>query len=132
KLLTLLAASFAFATVAESEPAQITVNVRNVLGPANPRIFGHNMEAADTKGIFEKTTNINLIKSARGHWDPVEKIPVATVVEHAKAIGVTMMRYPGGCLAHNWDWRLAAGPLQDRGDWQFGLDEYIAFCRAID
>ncbi|MBN1553349.1 MAG: hypothetical protein JXA11_01280 [Phycisphaerae bacterium] len=42
-----------------------------------------------------------------------------------------MMRYPGGCLTHNFDWRKTIGPLEQRAnpEWYFGLDEFIALCR---
>jgi alpha-N-arabinofuranosidase len=42
-----------------------------------------------------------------------------------------MLRYPGGCLVHNYNWKNAVGPLSERGEWQFGIDEYIKLCRDL-
>ncbi|MDR3708245.1 MAG: alpha-L-arabinofuranosidase C-terminal domain-containing protein [Capsulimonadaceae bacterium] len=43
-----------------------------------------------------------------------------------------MLRYPGGCLAHNFDWKKTVGPLAQRPDWHFGLDEYLEVCRGLN
>jgi len=48
----------------------------------------------------------------------------------AKEIGLSMMRYPGGCLTHNFDWKKAVGPVESRPNFTFGVDEYLAWCRA--
>ena len=38
-----------------------------------------------------------------------------------------LLRYPGGS-AHGYD-LATVGPLSQRGEWHFGLDEYLAVCR---
>jgi alpha-N-arabinofuranosidase len=42
-----------------------------------------------------------------------------------------MLRYPGGCLAHNFDWRKTIGPEAKQNGWLFGLDEYLSLCHTI-
>lgn len=130
----LASAAFALLSPATSPAggsASLTVNAGQKLGQVPRLVFGQNIESADNKGIFEPTTDLWLLQTAKGHWDPVNRVPVAEVVEHARDLGMSALRYPGGCLTHNFDWRMAAGPVDERGDWMFGIDEWIKLCRAI-
>lgn len=119
----------------QSVPVQITVDAGKVLGPVNRKVFGHNLEAADPRGIFrpftDKTFPIHTIKNAQGYWDDENKRIYPNMAEELKKVGATMMRYPGGCLTHNFDWRKTIGPVEQRAnsDWCFGLDEFIELCR---
>ena len=45
-------------------------------------------------------------------------------------MGLSALRDPGGSLANMYDWHHAIGPLIGRGDWHFGMDEYVATCLA--
>lgn len=118
-----------------AEPA-ITVDAGTLEGPVNRLIFGHNIEAADGRGIYEPLNatshNLDGIKFGQGLWDPDARRPCPAVVAEVRGLGIGMLRYPGGCLAHNFDWRQAVGPLEQRGDWRFGLDDYITLCRALN
>jgi alpha-L-arabinofuranosidase len=112
--------------------ATIRVDASRVVGPVNRLVFGQNMEAADNARIFKSdVTDMNGIQTGGGFWDPVKGAPVPAVVEQCRAVGMGMMRYPGGCLAHNFDWRKAVGPEAKRNGWLFGVDEYLNLCRAI-
>lgn len=93
-------------------------------------VFGQNLEAADPKGIFGPNSNTVQSRTGDGFWDPVARRPVPEVLAFAKDIGVTVMRYPGGCLAHNFDWKQAVGPLEERPAFAFGVDEFLDWCRA--
>ncbi|HEX2949950.1 MAG TPA: alpha-L-arabinofuranosidase C-terminal domain-containing protein [Armatimonadota bacterium] len=42
-----------------------------------------------------------------------------------------MMRYPGGCLVHDYDWHNAVGPIDQRPNYSFGVDEFLAYCQAV-
>lgn len=121
------------ATIATAQqPATITIDTGKVLGPVNRLIFGHNLEAADNARIFASdTTSMDGIQTGGGFWDPHRAAPVPEVVNACKAVGMGMMRYPGGCLAHNFDWRKAVGPEAKKNGWLFGVDEYLALCRSI-
>jgi alpha-L-arabinofuranosidase len=114
------------------QPADITVRTNEVLGPVNRLVFGQNIDAADNARIFSSdTTDLNLIQRGDGYWDPVKGIPVPAVLEQSKDAGTSLLRYPGGCLAHNFDWRKAVGPDAKASGWLFGLDQYLALCAAI-
>jgi alpha-N-arabinofuranosidase len=108
----------------------IEVDATQSLGPVNKLIFGHNVEAADTDGIFGKTQR-DKIYQGDGFWLPLQGKPSRNLIQKSKEIGMRMLRYPGGCYAHNYDWRKSVGPRTERGDWQFGLDEYLLVCKEI-
>ena len=114
------------------EPATITVNTNQVLGPVNHLVFGQNINAAENAHLWSSdTTDPNLIQRGDGIWNPTERRPVPLVVNESKAVGMSMLRYPGGCMAHNFDWRKTVGPDAKKNGWLFGLDEYLAVCSDI-
>lgn len=113
----------------EDLSGSILIDAGKAKGPVNPLIFGHNLEAADGQFIFgSKPTDF---RSANGVWDFTNARPVAEVVGYAKDIGMKMMRYPGGCLVHNFDWHKAVGPIDSRPAFAFGIDEYVSWCRTV-
>ena len=111
--------------------ATITINAAHRLGPVNRLVFGDNVEAGDSKHVFGDTTNLLPLHTGTGFWDDQALRPVPFVVARMKEIGLTVLRYPGGSLANTYDWHKAVGPVASRGDWHFGIDEYITTCRAI-
>jgi len=116
--------------------ATIHVDASHVLGPVNRQVLGQGIEAAYGDGIFTPFGSsfpwmANKIRTGDGLWDPEQKHVYPEVLAAAKDIGLSMLRYPGGCLNHTFDWRKAVGPLDQRGDWLFGVDEYIEACREL-
>ncbi len=105
--------------------AAITVRPQAIVGPVNPLVFGNNMLAY--QGGRDEYSN-----RGAGIWDPEKRAPVAQCVELSKLAGVTVHRWPGGCGAHNYNWKLTVGPLSQRPEMQFGLPEFLAFCEASD
>ncbi len=103
-----------------------------MLGPVNRLILGQNISGGDSAHIFssDKTDPV-LIQRAEGAWNPDRNAPVAGVVEQSKAMGVSLLRYPGGCLVHGFDWRKTVGPDAQKSGWLFGLDQYLTLCQAI-
>jgi alpha-N-arabinofuranosidase len=122
----------AFAQDSSSTPAVISVDASTSPGPVNRLVFGQNVEAADNARIFSSnTTDPDLIGSALGFWDPDAKAPAPEILDLARQVGTALLRYPGGSMVHNYDWRKAVGPLESRGAWKFGIDEYITLCKAL-
>jgi len=114
----------------------IHVEASNIIGDVNRKIFGQNLETADGRGIFSEAWNAKIfdisgIRYGQGIWNPDRHNFRPEIIDIVKGMGVGMLRYPGGCLAHNYDWRKAVGPLKTRGDWQFGIDEFILLCREL-
>lgn len=122
--------SYLIAPKREDLRGTITIDASVIRGKVNPLIFGHNLEAADGKDIFGPYSNPKG-KDGDGVWDPVNRAPVSEVVQFSKDVGMKMLRYPGGCLVHNFDWKKTVGPVAERPEYAFGIDEYIEFCRAV-
>ena len=111
------------------KPPTVTVDPSRVLGPVKRRVFGHNLEAADSKGIFGSQSR-PFGRTGDGFWDPARRGPAPDVLRLVQEIGVAMMRYPGGCLTHNFDWKQAVGPAEGRPDFAFGVGEFVEWCRS--
>jgi alpha-N-arabinofuranosidase len=111
--------------------AIITVDASATEGPVNRLIFGQNIEAGDTAGIFNDSTDMNTIRTGNGFWDPTKSVPVPSILAQSKVVRMGVLRYPGGCLVHNFDWRKTVGPDAKKKGWLFGVDEYLALSRAI-
>jgi alpha-N-arabinofuranosidase len=109
--------------------AQITVNAAANIGAVNPLILGHNIEAADAWHIFGDTHTPS--NNGEGFWDPQKRDFVPEVMKIVDKLRVGALRYPGGSLANNFNWKMAVGPLESRPNFQFGIDEYIALCRRL-
>lgn len=131
-VLGLLITMFVFAPFAQPRPVtQITIEAQADLGTVNRLVFGHNVEAADRAGIFTDHPSLDVTRTGTGVWNPDAAAPVPAAVAFSRDIGMTMLRYPGGCLAHNFRWQDAAGPVGDRPNFTFGLDEFLLYCREV-
>ena len=105
--------------------ATITVHPQAEIGKVNRLVFGNNMLAyQDSREQYGNR--------GAGIWDPDKRRPVAEYAELSRLAGVTVHRWPGGCGAHNYNWKLTVGPLDQRPSQQFGLPEFLAFCEATD
>ena len=136
RLSSLLSVVFLFPMLGDARSeaeATILVDPLKVEGKVNRMVLGQNIEAAESFGIMEghSRNDPRLLSMGRGFWDPSKKAPFPFVVEESRKVGMELLRYPGGCLAHNYDWRKSVGPLESRPDWQFGLDEFLALCASI-
>ena len=129
-LLLLVCLAFSILSASEPSSATITINTDTVIGPVNRHILGHNLEAADSFGIFGKNHNYDPSRTGSGIYNPAEDRLSPKVIAYTRQLGASIMRYPGGCLTHNFDWRKTIGPRQDRPDFTFGLNEFLRFCRA--
>lgn len=116
----------------------ITVDSGDEKGPVNELVFGHNLEAGDSRGLFSLPADAPEPRTfevgyAQGYWDPVNQRPAPGVVQLMKQFRFGVLRYPGGCLAHNFRWKETIGPMAERGseNWYFGLDEFLQLCSAL-
>ena len=114
------------------EPAaEITVDATKILGDVPPLVFGNNIIATDGRSLWGGKPQPQFGQTGDGVWDPKARRLVAETVTVAKEIGLTMLRYPGGCCSHDFHWKRTVGPLGQRPDYSFGLDEFLAYCRAV-
>ncbi len=109
--------------------ASIRVDPGRILGRVPPGLLGHNVEAADAKDIFGSQHRY-MGRTGQGLWDPRARKPAPRPLALARDVGCAVMRYPGGCLTHNFVWTDAIGPPEDRPDFAFGVVEFVRWCRA--
>ncbi|HEX2948251.1 MAG TPA: carbohydrate-binding protein CenC, partial [Armatimonadota bacterium] len=117
--------------IAVAAEATITVDNSRVLGKVPSYVLGQNVEAADSYRIFGDNHGYSS-RDGSGLWNPNTAAPVPEAVTLSKDVNMTMLRYPGGCLAHNFNWKDAVGPIASRPNFAFGVDEFIAFCRTVN
>ena len=90
----------------------------------SPLVFGNNINTQNLSAPYD---------SKRGKFDD-------EFLKRVRPMGITFLRYPGGCNADVFDWRDTVGPLDQRKDIinyhngtsrgiaKFGVDEYLRFC----
>lgn len=140
-LMVLLAPSVVFAdsypTDSTTDTAHITINANRILGPVNRKVLGSNVIGGEKWTIKGKNWRklaprwLGAIRTGSGVWNPKTMKPNPLAVKLVKALHVGPLRYPGGTLVHGYNWKDAVGSLKMRGQWRFGIDQYIAFCRAV-
>jgi alpha-N-arabinofuranosidase len=99
----------------------VTVLINREEGPVNKKIFGNNVLGHE--GLKSADYGYGLWDSK---WD---RASVRAVVDLAKGAGITMVRFPGGCGTHAYDWKKAVG--KDRKEFLFGIDEFLTTAEAM-
>ena len=114
--------------------ARIYLDTRRTISPIDPNLFGSFLEHLG-RAIYE------------GIYDPGSKLSDSSgfrkdVMEEVRALGVPIIRYPGGNFVSGYDWLDGVGPKQDRPRvldkaWnsintnQFGTNEFMTWCKAV-
>src|SRR6185312_1110222 len=123
-----------------ARPATIKVDVDQAIDAVDPRIYGIFMEPIGRAAGHSNTLYGPI-------YDP--KSPLANgdgfrtdIIQAAREIGITQMRWPGGNFTSTYDWRDGIGPKDQRPKrqelaWgvvesnQVGTDEWVELNRAI-
>ena len=121
--------------VLAAESVTVRLDAAKELGPVNRMVLGHNLEAADGRGIFWPQSDKDFDRFGtsfgQGVWNPAGHCSNPLFTGILKELHTGSLRYPGGCLNHNFDWRKAVGPAAERKGWEFGVNEYLTVCREI-
>jgi alpha-N-arabinofuranosidase len=104
--------------------ASITIDPNSPIGAVNRAVLGNN-------ALAYLNFNTRLSAEGAGMWDPKSSAPVAAMVRLARDIGLPTLRWPGGCAVHEYDWKLAVGPLAKRPQQPFGLPEFLKLAHEI-
>lgn len=106
---------------------EVAVDPGRALGPANPLILGNNLQWVDRGDeMFRRD----------------RKGPAGIMVERAAAMGVSILRYPGGSLSDLYHWRDGIGDAHQRGEnehfysgrkqaVEVGTQEFLELCEAL-
>lgn len=88
----------------------ITIYYDEEIGQINEKIYGNNFIGYDPITYEDWADEYyGYSDYGAGIWDPKWKEPVKEVVDLAKEAGVTILRFPGGCGTHHYNWRNAIG-----------------------
>lgn len=99
-------------------------------GKVNHRVLGKNVLGhVYVKGNMARNTNVSMQGS--GLWDPRAHEPVEQMMRFLRETGTSVMRWPGGCGAHSFNWKKTVGPLPERPKQAFGLPEFLRCCEHV-
>ncbi|MBL4700759.1 MAG: hypothetical protein JKX85_05820, partial [Phycisphaeraceae bacterium] len=112
-----------------AKPA-IVIDAKTILGPVNRKVFGQVVRGADRKDVFTDTHDQYITNQSEGMWDPEHRRPSTNAIAFLKGVNPTILRYPDGLNTQGHDWKKTVGPISERPNFQFGLDEYMQVCKA--
>jgi alpha-N-arabinofuranosidase len=119
---------------ADNLTARIKIDTDRKIGEIDPKIYGNFAEHLGRciyGGIFDPGSKLADRQGFR-----------RDVLEAAKGLNVSVLRWPGGNFVSGYHWQDGIGPKKNRPErmdlaWHtpepntFGTDEFIAFCRAL-
>lgn len=132
-LTTVMCNSMGVSFAAGENQNRIIVDL-SVTKAVNPWILGNNALGYDPCSFehYKGCTNRGTISNfGLGQWDPQNRLPNPELVALARSMKISVLRFPGGCGTHHYNWKASVGPLEKRPLFQFGLDEYLAVCHSI-
>jgi alpha-N-arabinofuranosidase len=108
----------------------ITIYTDHKIGDLNKKVFGNNIVAYDPT-TYENSTKeyYGFSDYGAGIWDSKWQKPTNEVIKLAKDVGISVLRFPGGCGAHHYDWKKAIG--KNREHFLYGLDEFLMTSKDI-
>lgn len=98
---------------------KIIVYSNQEIGETNKNIFGNNLLGYE--GIPSN--------SGYGIWNWRRNEPVQGVVNLAKEAGISILRFPGGCGSHDYNWKNTVG--LKRNHFLYGMDEFLKTCEKV-
>ncbi len=99
------------------------------IGEVNKKVFGNNFLGFDVSYHKGKAIHhYGHCNYGAGLWDGKFGEPVDEPIKLAKEAGVKVVRFPGGCGAHLYNWKDAVG---ERKHFLFGIDEFLKVAQLI-
>ena len=112
--------------------AEIRINAGERLGEANPGVFGNSVIlGGETMGFNRWVSDQRDYEEAKAKWN--------YYLTYLSEMGPTVLRYPGGLTANNFDWKQGIGPIAERNPnyggtgipQTFGTDEFLQYCEEL-
>ncbi len=112
--------------------AEIRINADERLGEANPAVFGNSVIlGGETMGFNRWVSDERDYEEAKAKWN--------YYLPYLSEMGPTVLRYPGGLTANNFDWKQGIGPITERDPnyggtgipQTFGTDEFLQYCEEL-
>ena len=119
---------------AQPAPARIKLDPDRTIGEVHPHVFGNFVEHLGRciyGGIFEEGSPLSDADGFR-----------RDVMDAARGLGVTLLRWPGGNFASGYNWKDGIGPRDQRPvrrdhAWgglesnRFGTDDFLNYCERL-
>ena len=106
----------------------ITVYADREIGRVNKNVFGNNFIGYDPPTYENRNDEYyGYSDYGAGAWDPEQDKPVKEVMDLSKQAGITMLRFPGGCGTHFYNWKDAVG--KGRKHFLYGVEEFLTTAR---
>ena len=112
--------------------AEIRIKAGERLGEANPGVFGNSVIlGGETMGFNRWVSDERDYEEAKAKWN--------YYLPYLSELGPTVLRYPGGLTANNYDWKKGIGPITERDlnyggtgiPQTFGTDEFLQYCEEL-
>ncbi|MBN1997031.1 alpha-N-arabinofuranosidase [candidate division KSB1 bacterium] len=130
----LLVLGISTSVMAAEQNARIKIDTDRVIGKIDKNIYGNFTEHLGRciyGGIYDPDSKLSNEMGFR-----------KDVLEAARGLNISLLRWPGGNFVSGYHWEDGIGPRELRPErtdlaWQtpepntFGTDEFIAFCRAL-
>jgi len=108
----------------------ITVWYDKEIGDVNKRVFGNNIIAYDPMTYEDWAKEYyGYSDYGAGIWMPQSRKTVKEVVNLAREAGISVLRFPGGCGTHHYNWKNTIG--KKRKHFLYGIDEFLKTCEEI-
>ena len=131
----LFTAGFFLSVAATAQQAEIKINIAQSEGIVSPLIYGQFIEYMGrciNGGIFEENSPLSDERGFR-----------LDVLEKAKELQPTILRFPGGTFVKTFHWEDGVGPKENRKpkknliwggveNFHFGTCEFIEYCRELN
>jgi len=112
--------------------AEIRINADERIGQANPGVFGNSVIlGGETMGFKRWVSGERDYEEAKAKWNHY--------LPYLSEMGPTVLRYPGGLTANDFDWKQGIGPITERNPnyggtgipQTFGTDEFLQYCEEL-
>lgn len=108
----------------------ITVFCGKEKAQINKKVFGNNLLGYDTALQYPGRPHYyGHTDFGAGIWDSKWNEPVKEAIDLAKEAGINVLRFPGGCGAHRYNWKAGLG--KNREHFLYGIDEFLKTCEEI-
>lgn len=108
----------------------ITIYCNSKIGQINKKVFGNNFVAYDPMTYEDCTKEYyGYSDYGAGIWDPKQHNVVKEVADLAREAGITIVRFPGGCGTHHYNWKRTI--KKEREHFLYGIDEFLKTCERI-
>ncbi len=131
-LIILLLLVFCVTNYSFAADSVIKVYYNREIGRVNKKIFGSSFLGYDYTLNYPDMNYhyYGYTDYGSGIWNPKQNKSVKEAIDLAKRAGLSIIRFPGGCGAHHYNWKNAIG--ENREHYLYGIDEFLESVKEID